>query len=323
MSDSLTESVVDTAPETEQLRADVLSGLSGTPKSLPSKYLYDETGSFLFEAICTLEDYYPTLTELSIMDRHVHEMAEALGPQCLLIEYGSGSGMKTEILLTALTEPAGYVPIEISRAHLESSSRRLARHFPTIPILPLCADYTGDYTIPDAPGTTKRRAVFFPGSTIGNFDRPDAEVFLRRVARVCGPDGGLLIGVDLQKDSGVLERAYDDPQGVTAAFNLNLLARLNRELGADFSLSQFAHCARYNSHAGRIEMHLISQTRQEVRIGNATISFAQGETICTEHSNKYTLDRFRDLAHAAGFSVERVWTDPKTWFSVQYLRATS
>lgn len=320
MSATLTDTDVEAAPGIAALRADVLAGLGQNPKTLPSKYLYDETGSFLFEAICTLEDYYPTLTELSIMDQSVHDMAAALGPRCLLIEYGSGSGMKTEILLSALDRPAGYVPIEISQAHLENSSRRLARHFPTIPILPVCADYTSDYTIPEPPVTPARRAVFFPGSTIGNFDPPDAEVFLRRVARACGPGGGLLIGVDLRKAPDVLERAYDDPQGVTAAFNRNLLARLNRELGATFDLDQFQHRAVYNEDAGRIEMHLVSLKRQDVRIGDAVFAFARDETICTEHSNKYTLEGFRGLARAAGFAVEQVWTDPHAWFSVQYAR---
>ncbi|MEM7479660.1 MAG: L-histidine N(alpha)-methyltransferase [Acidobacteriota bacterium] len=314
-------SVRDTAPVTADMLADVLAGLSAIPKTLPSKYLYDETGSFLFEAICTLEAYYPTLTELSIMDRHVAEMAAALGRGCLLIEYGSGSGKKTEILLEALEDPAGYVPIEISRPHLEASARRLARHFPAIPILPVCADYTSALEIPTPPRPEEHRAVFFPGSTIGNFEPPAAEDFLRRIAEVCGAGGSLLIGVDLQKDPAILERAYNDPQGVTAAFNLNLLARLNRELGADFDLPRFRHFAIYNREHGRIEMHLESSSEQAVHLGGQRFSFAAGETICTEHSHKYTLDGFRAMARRTGFEVEQVWTDPKRWFSVQHLRA--
>lgn len=316
---STAKKLMDFAPEVATLRDDVLAGLRATPKTLPCKYLYDETGSHLFEAICTLDAYYPTRTELAIMDRHIGEMAERLGADCQLIEYGSGSGMKTEILLANLERPAAYVPIEISRDHLERSARHLARHFPALEVLPVCADYTAEYEIPLPTRPAARRAVYFPGSTIGNFDRPLALPFLRNIARVCGPGGALLIGVDLHKDQAVLERAYNDPARVTAAFNLNLLDRLNRELDSDFDLQRWRHKARWDADTGRIEMHLESLGNQTVQVGQDRIHFADGETICTEHSNKYTLDGFRQLAEEAGFRVEQVWTDERQWFSVQYL----
>ncbi len=316
---SATSELLDFAPRITTLMEDVLTGLSQRPKTLPCKYLYDETGSHLFEAICTLGSYYPTRTELAIMDRHIGEMASRLGVACQLIEYGSGSGMKTEILLSNLDQPAAYVPIEISREHLERSARHLARRFPLLKVLPVCADYTADYQIPSPPGKVARRAVYFPGSTIGNFDRPDALSFLRKIARVCGAGGALLIGVDLHKDAAILERAYNDPARVTAAFNLNLLDRLNRELDTGFDLERFRHQAIWDATAGRIEMHLVSLGAQTVRIGEERIHFADGETICTEHSNKYTLEGFRRLAEEAGFQVQQVWTDDRKWFSVQYL----
>ncbi len=301
------------------LRADVIEGLGRSPKELPCKYFYDETGSHLFEAICGLEEYYPTRTELAIMDRRIGEMADCLGPRCLLIEYGSGSGKKTEILLTALDAPVGYVPIEISRDHLMASASRLQERFPRLEVLPVCADYTSHYELPSPSAEVRRRAVYFPGSTIGNFDHDEAVEFLRHIAGACGRGGGLLIGVDLQKAPETLERAYDDVLGVTAAFNRNLLVRLNRELGADFDVAQFRHVAFYDAEEGRIEMHLESLRPQSVRLGAAEFSFAEGERICTEHSNKYTLDGFREMARQAGFTVERVWTDDEQLFSVQFL----
>lgn len=313
--------LADFAPQGEAFRAEVVAGLCRSPKEISCKFLYDETGSHLFEAICGLEEYYPTRTELAILDRRVGEMAESLGPRCLLIEYGSGSGKKTEVLLAALHEPVGYVPIEISRDHLMAAAARLKERFPKLEVLPICADYTADYEVPEPAAAARRRVVFFPGSTIGNFERGDAVVFLRHVAETCGTGGGLLIGVDLVKDRRILERAYDDALGVTAAFNLNLLVRLNRELGADFDVGAFRHRAWYDEAAGRVEMHLESARAQTVRIGGVEISFAAGETVCTEHSHKYTLEGFRELAREAGFEVERVWTDDERLFSVQYLIA--
>lgn len=309
----------EVAPENEVFLQEVLASLRRSPKELPSKYLYDATGSRLFEQICELEEYYPTRTEISIMDRHVEEMAEFLGPHCLLIEFGAGSGQKTEILLEALVEPAGYVPIDISCEHLEQSARRLSSVFPDLEVLPVCGDFMDSWQLPVSTLEIYRRAVYFPGSTIGNFLDSEAERFLRRVAQICGPGGNLLLGADLKKDPKILELAYDDPQGVTAAFNLNLLEHINRELGADFDLEAFAHRAPYVESEGRIEMHLESLRDQEAHLGGETFSFVAGETICTEYSHKYTVDEIADLANRAGMSVDRVWTDPQGLFSVQAL----
>lgn len=311
--------LVDFAPEVESFRADVLRGLGRSPKEISSKYFYDETGSHLFEAICGLEEYYLTRTELAIMDERVGEMAACLGPRCLLIEYGSGSGKKTEILLEALEEPVGYVPIEISCDHLMATAARLNQRFPGLEVLPVCADYTGSYEVPEPAKPFRSRVVYFPGSTIGNFDREPAVEFLTKIAKTCGPGGGLLIGVDLHKDREILESAYNDGLGVTAAFNLNVLVRLNRELGADFDVRQFRHLAFYDDVEGRIEMHLESLRAQSVRIGDGEIRFEKGETIHTEYSHKYSPEGFSELAGRAGFKVERVWTDDERLFSVQFL----
>lgn len=303
----------------EETRDEVLGGLSRSPKTIDCKYFYDEAGSELFDRICELEEYYPTRTELAIMRRNAAEMASRLGPRLMLIEYGSGSGLKTPLLLDALDAPVAYLPIDISPAPLQASARRLAQRYPRLDILPLCADYTGPVTLPPTRAVPRRRAVYFPGSTIGNFPPPEARVFLQRIAATCGAGGALLIGVDLVKDRQVLHRAYNDAQGVTAAFNLNLLVRFNRELGADFDVDGFRHRAIYNADQHRIEMYLVSQRRQQVRIADRVIELAAGEEILTEYSYKYTRDGFRDLAEAAGFTVEQVWTDDADLFSVQYL----
>lgn len=303
----------------EEIVREVLDGLRSSPKTLPCKYFYDERGSELFDRICNLDDYYPTRTELGIMDDAVEEIADLLGPDVLLVEYGSGSSLKTEFLLEALHQPAAYMPIDISAEHLSKSAERLARRFPDLEVLPVSADYTSDFDLPTPSKPVRRRVVYFPGSTIGNFDRPEAEDFLRHMAAVAGPAGGVLIGVDLEKDRDILERAYNDSEGVTAEFNLNLLTHLNRLIGTDFDPEQFRHRAFYDADAGRIEMHLVSETDQAVQVGSTSIELAAGETICTEHSNKYRLDGFRELAEAAGLEVEKVWTDAKGWFSVQYL----
>ncbi len=310
---------IDTTPDTAVFEAEALAGLSAFEKTLPCKYFYDAHGSHLFDQICDLPEYYPTRTELGIMRQHVSEMAGLLGPDCLLVEYGSGSSTKTRILLDHLPDLAGYVPMDISREHLLMTAKSLAAAYPRLDILPLCADYTAPYTIPEARGPVRSRAVYFPGSTIGNFHREQAEVFLSQIADVCGPGGGLLIGVDLKKSPAILEPAYDDAQGVTAAFNLNLLRRMNTELGTDFDLSGFAHRAFYNALAGRVEMHLMSLRPQTVHLAGREIAFEEEETILTECSYKYSLAEFADLAARAGFLVRRVWTDPAQLFSVQYL----
>lgn len=317
----MTAPILDLAPRNGTFREDVLAGLSRRGKELPCKYLYDERGSDLFEQICELKEYYPTRCELQIMKRSVDAMAELLGPRCTVIEFGSGSGRKTELLLASLDDPPIYVPVDISATPLELSAASLSGRFPSLTILPVCADYTQPWALPGLADRAERRVVFFPGSTIGNFARPDAVAFLRRVRELVGAGGALLIGVDLRKGSERLERAYDDAQGITAAFNLNLLCRINRELDANFDLRAFRHRVTVNEMAGRVEMHLESLCRQRVRIGDVEILFDRGETICTEHSYKYGLAEFGAMASVARFGVERIWTDPDKLFSVQLLTA--
>jgi dimethylhistidine N-methyltransferase len=310
----------DFAPETEQFRSDVLCGLAKPQKSIPCKYFYDERGSQLFDVICELDEYYPTRTEAGIMRQHGAAMAKKIGPHVALIEYGSGSSTKTRILLDHLREPSAYVPIDISREHLGKSAQALSEEYPRIPILPVCADYTRPFDLPDAALQTQR-AVYFPGSTIGNFTPSEAQSFLKNIASVCGPGGGLLIGVDLQKETRILEAAYNDALGVTAEFNLNLLRRINSELEGDFQVDKWRHYAVYNTTEGRIEMHLLSCEAQIAHVGDATIRFHAGETICTEYSYKYTPAGFARLAAQAGLRVEQIWTDEQNLFSAQYLTA--
>jgi dimethylhistidine N-methyltransferase len=311
----------DFAPAQPQFLEDVLLGLRAETRTLPSKYFYDDYGSQLFEEICAQDEYYLTRTELDIMHAHAREMAELFGPTCLLIEYGSGSSTKTRLLLDALADPAGYVPIDISRGALLASADSLSAAYPDLEILPVCADYTDAFQLPVPGKAVARRIAYFPGSTIGNFDRASARRFLRQVAEVCR-GGGLLIGVDLQKDFNILHHAYNDAQGITARFNKHLLERINDELDADFQLAQFAHYAFYNPQAARVEMHLVSQQAQTIHIGQTPIVFRRGESIWTESSYKYALADFAALAASVGFSVERVWTDARELFSVQYLVAS-
>lgn len=303
----------------QQFLRDVLEGLQREPKSLPSKYFYDARGSRLFDAICRLDEYYLTRTELAIMREHAAEMVECLGGRCALIEYGSGSSLKTQMLLDHLKPGSTYVPIDISERHLEQSAARIARKYPAIFVHPLCADFTGKIELPVLAGEGDRRAVYFPGSTIGNFDPAAAVKLLKQIRRLIGADGGLLIGVDLRKSRDILESAYNDGRGITARFNLNLLRRINRELGADFDLEAFEHSAFFNADDGRIEMHLVSAADQTVHLQGRSIRFCRGETIHTENSYKHTLRGFGQLAAAAGLSVERVWCDAAGLFSVQCL----
>lgn len=309
----------DHQPETGDFLEEVMEGLQDRPRSIPSKYLYDQRGAELFEKICTLPEYYPTRTELAIMREHGAEMAELLGPHCLLIEYGTGEGIKTRLLLEKMEDPVAYVPVDISREQLLETAEQLRTRFADLEILPVCADYTEPFPLPGIKRETRRNVAYFPGSTIGNFEPEFARRFLSHIAESCSPRGALLIGVDLQKDREILEAAYNDDQGVTAEFNRNVLAHVNRELGADFDLERFAHRAFYNEEEGRIEMHLVSQTEQQVHLDGERILLEEGETICTEYSYKYTLEGFAELAEAAGFEVSRVWTDPDELFSVQYL----
>jgi len=308
----------DYSPATESLIDAVHEGLRQSPKRLPPKLFYDERGSALFDEICRLPEYYPTRTEVHIMQERAAEMAAAAGSKALLIEYGSGSSLKTTRLLDALSEPAGYVPVDISQEHLLAAARRIARAYPELPVLPVCADYTVSFEVPEVP--CQRRLAYFPGSTIGNFELPEAVAFLEEMRQVVGAEGAAIIGVDLQKDKAVLEAAYDDAAGVTARFNKNVLHRIARELDADVSPEDFRHEARYNSALGRIEMHLVSVKPQQITVGNETFAFAEGDSIHTENSYKYTEEGFARLASDAGWAVEQVWTDARNYFSVQYLR---
>ncbi len=314
----LTSTLMSDAPSLFFLE-EALAGLKNPQKTLPCKYFYDLRGSQLFDQICGLPEYYPTRTEAGIMEDNIAEMASVFGEGCLLIEYGSGSSTKTRILLDHLPHLAGYVPMDISREHLHQTADSLAAAYPHLEILPLCADYTAPFELPEATRPVQSRVVYFPGSTIGNFHRPEAAAFLRGIADVCGPGGGLLVGVDLRKSPTVLEPAYNDAQGITAEFNLNLLRRMNAELGASFDLDGFAHQAFYQEDIGRIEMHLLALKAQAVQVGGETICFEAGETIWTECSYKYSLPEFAALAGSAGFEVRQVWTDPEQKFSVQYL----
>jgi L-histidine Nalpha-methyltransferase len=308
-------------PDESPFLAEVQAGLARAQKSIPPKYFYDEQGSRLFEQICVLPEYYLTRTELAVIRENVAEMAQFVGPDAQLIELGSGAGIKTRLLMERLLPPV-YVPIDIDSQTLRSASEQLAEIFPWLNIVGLCADYTLPLELPQfASLPIRRKAVFFPGSTVGNFTPEQALGFLRRVRRMAGAGGALLIGVDLKKDKATLEAAYDDPAGVTARFNLNLLERINRELGGDFRLERFRHKAFYDPIRGWIEMHLESQYAQIVHVGGCRFDFAVGETIHTEISCKYSIGEFQDLARKAGFSPQKVWTDPKQLFSVHGMLA--
>lgn len=311
--------LTDLSPHPADLMAEVIDGLRRPRKELPCKLLYDARGADLFEEICELDDYYPTRTELAIMRQHGADMAALVGPAALIVEYGSGSGVKTRLLLDALRSPAGYVPIDISREQLVEESRALAETYPSLEVLPVCADYTQPIEVPEPEQLAARRVAYFPGSTLGNFRPDEACAFLRSAAAMCGIGGGLLIGIDLRKDPVILHRAYNDAPGVTAAFNLNILERVNRDLGGSFNLDAFRHYAPYNPTEHRIEMHLASLIEQTAHVGEVEVSFERGETIWTESSYKYSLPAFERLARASGWRVERVWTDANDLFSVQYL----
>jgi dimethylhistidine N-methyltransferase len=297
--------------------AEVLAGLALPQKRIAPKFFYDAEGSRLFDAICALPEYYPTRTEIGILRRHGAEMAARLGRNALLVELGSGSSLKIRVLLEAL-RPAVYMPVDISKDHLLQSANALATAFPALRVHAVCADYSVPFALPvddhDHP-----RAAFFPGSSVGNFEPFEAERFLRRVGDLLGPGGRLLIGVDLLKAQHLLEAAYNDADGVTGAFDLNLLAHINRELDADFDLTAFRHQAFFNAEQSRIEMHLLSIRDQRVRVAGETVTFREGESIHTESSYKFSLEQFGSLARSAGFESEQVWTDPEPLFSVHCL----
>jgi dimethylhistidine N-methyltransferase len=310
--------IVDLHPKLGDLRAEAVEGLRRPQKALPCKYFYDALGARLFEAITELPEYYPTRTELGIMSEAVHEMAESIGPHATLVEFGSGVGLKTQKLLDSLIDPSGCVLIEISRAALEASAHQLADRYDDMEVIAVCADYTQPLRLPRPHRPSSRTVAFFPGSTIGNFAHDEAVSFLERVADLVGQGGGLLVGIDRRKDRKVIESAYNDPLGVTAAFNLNILRRLN-QIGANFDLSKFRHHAPYIEGEGRIEMRLLSEVDQTVQLGTAEITLSAGEHILTEYSHKYDLEQFEEMARVAGFRLTRQWSDENDWFSVCFL----
>ena len=302
---------------------DLLEGLSQSPRKIAPKYFYDAQGSALFDRICELPEYYPTRTERRILERHGREIAHVMGPQADIIEFGAGSLEKIRIVLRSFEAsalPRRYLPIDISGSHLEEAARRLHDECPWLQVRPVAADYMDEAQLSGLDASTGRRVGFFPGSTIGNFDAHEALAFLRLAARVL-EGGGLLVGVDLVKDPRILHRAYNDAQGVTAAFNLNLLRRANVELSADFDLNEFAHYAFYEPRIQRIEMHLVSQCAQTVRVAGQNFRFEEGESLHTENSHKFTIEGFRKLAVAAGFRPGPVWTDEARLFSVHWLES--
>ena len=303
-------------PRAERLLEDVLAGLALPKKSIPPKYFYDEQGCRLFEAICELPEYYLTRTETAILRGNIAEIAQFVGPEAQLIEFGCGVQAKTRILIQALQTQL-YVPIDIAIDTLRASSNELARRFPFLNIVGICADHTRPLALPEFVGVPiRKKAVFFPGSTIGNFTPSEALAFLRQARKMAGAGGVLLVGVDLKKDKATLDAAYADAKGATAQFNLNLLRRINRELAADFQLNRFRHKAFYDPILGRIEMHLESLYSQFVHVAGRRFDFAPGETIHTEISCKYSITEFQELGKRAGFTPEKVWTDPEQLFSV-------
>jgi dimethylhistidine N-methyltransferase len=297
----------------------VRRGLSMKPKRLPSRLFYDERGSQLFESICLQPEYYLTRCECALMRTHAGHMAEVLGPDVRLVEYGSGSGIKTRMLLEHLQTPVAYVPVEISRSALLDSVAELSTLFPDIPMQPVCADFSQPLRLPIASRSPRRTAIYFPGSTIGNFVARDAVTILRQMRNEMGEGGTILIGVDLKKDTAMIEAAYNDAAGVTAEFTLNMLARLNREIGTNFDLDGFRHHAHYNPMAGRIETTLVSTRRQDVVVDGDTVVFRENEALQVEYSCKYSLEEFAQLAAKAGLAVQHVWMDDEQKFSVQCL----
>lgn len=310
----------DLAPTEESFRDAVVAGLSRQPKVLPCKFFYDARGSALFEQICQVPEYYLTRTEIAILEQYAGDIAQRIGPHCRLVELGSGASIKVRILLRALDVPSAYVPIDISREPLRNAAAQIAADFPHVPVVAVCADYTRPFPLPPLPGPPGKQVGFFPGSTIGNFE-PDGVVrFLRHCAELLGPDCEMLIGADLKKAPERLNAAYNDRAGMNAAFNLNLLVRINRELDGDIDVDRFAHAAFYNEEAGRMELYLKSLAAQTVTIAGRRFVFAAGELVHTENSYKYAIDEFGALAARAGFATIHSWTDPDRLFSVHYLR---
>jgi len=309
----------DLQPVADDMLGDVLRGLAQEPRRLPSKYFYDARGSRLFESICEQPEYYLTRAELALMQAHLANIADMLGPRVLLVEYGSGSGIKTRLLLRHLHDPVAYMPLEISRSALLASVERLAGDFPGIEMLPVCADFTRPVRLPQPRRQQRRTVIYFPGSTIGNFETGQAVQLLRQMREEMGADGAALVGVDLLKDPARIEAAYNDAAGVTAAFTLNMLVHINQVLEADFEIDGFTHRATFNAEAGRIETWIDSRRDQDVHIGDRVFRFRRGESILVEYSCKYSRASFARLAAEAGLRVQHVWTDPDDLFSLQYL----
>ncbi|MDE0811423.1 MAG: L-histidine N(alpha)-methyltransferase [Alphaproteobacteria bacterium] len=322
MSKSALASFSDLSPAEDDFLGDVVAGLSASRKTLPCKFFYDEVGSQIFDQICLLPEYYPTRTETTLMRAKAAEMSAAIGAKAQVLEYGCGSIEKVRVLLDALVDPASYIAVDISREHLRMAAETLAQDYPSIEVHAICTDFSQPFDVPPSqPG--QRRVAFFPGSTIGNFEPLAAKELMLRIVAHVGPGGGLLIGVDRKKDEAILHAAYNDAAGVTAAFNLNLLTRINVELGGNFDVDGFRHEALYNTVDGRIEMHLLSLRDQTVKIGGRRFSFAEGETIHTENSHKYEIDEFQALVVQAGFVPKAVWSDADNLFSVHYVEVPS
>lgn len=300
----------------------VLAGLSRTPRAIPAKFLYDAQGSALFDAICELPEYYLTRTEIQILRRHSSEIADLAGAGCALVEFGSGSSVKSRLLIEALKDLQSYVPIDVSRDHLDATAAQLRRDYPWLTVVPVGADYMTLTALPARVNGAQRRLGFFPGSTIGNLEPKDATEFLRRARALLGDGSALVLGVDLKKDVRLLHDAYNDRAGVTAAFTLNLLRRMNRELDADFDLSGFAHEAFYNPAQGRIEIFFRSLRSQTVHVAGQGFHFQEGERVHTEYSYKYDDVGIAELARSGGFAIEKIWRDPVRLFAVCFLAAT-
>lgn len=309
----------DEHPADADVLDEIHEGLSRLQKRLPSKYFYDECGSALFDRITELPEYYVPRTEQAIMRDHLQDIAEALGERVLLVELGSGSSLKVRLLLDVLKRPAGYVPVDISREHMQNAAQAISADYPDLPVTPVCADFMQSFELPALGGNAARPVTYFPGSTIGNFEPPMASRLLRVIAGTLGPGGRLLIGFDLRKDKSLLESAYNDSAGITAAFNLNMLTRLNREFGADFDTGHFRHRAFFNDDLGRIEMHLVSVVEQQATVDGRRYSFRAGETIHTENSYKHTPESFAEIAAHANMKPLSTWTDENDWFCVMLL----
>lgn len=311
----------DEHPAPATMLEEVLQGLASRPRRLAPKFFYDERGSRLFDAICELPEYYPTRTEMDILESCAAEVAGMAGPDSTLIELGSGASRKIRLLLEAM-RPRRYLGIDISREFLRESVQQLAQDYPWLEVHAACADFMQDFELPQATHEG-RKIAFFPGSTIGNFEPHEALSFLQRVRRLVQPDGALLIGVDLKKDPEILRAAYNDSAGLTAAFNLNLLERLRTELGAEVNPNGFKHRAFYNAARGRIEMHLVSRRAQEIRLQGRRFHFEPGESIHTENSYKYSVEEFHALARGAGLRPRQAWLDPARLFSVHYMNVVT